>query len=735
MPDTILPCDLTFAEEHEACRALKGSMLRQEVYALDGKGVSCEYPFGHPYTVTEQNFTVRELQSIGDQRHGVFFTHPREVINYHYERNPVDPRISHALTLDVDDFGNVRKEAAVAYGRRQKIVQIDRFGRKRSVDNPELRKLDPRDQAKQTQTHITFTENQFTNSIDRNDGSGDQYVAPQLAGSDTYELTGVRPKYGSERLSFDQWIRNDFAILRCADEIEYESKPDHADHQKRLGEKVRTQYRSDDLSAILPVGDIEPRMLAGETYKLAFTPGLIARTFLREHKNGDSEHLLSDPVSVLSVEADQSAADRGGYVDLDNDGNWWIPSGRTFLSPNPDDTSCQELEFAKDHSFLDRRNRDPFHTDNAPTETTVTYDKHDLLTVETCDPVGNKTAATNDYRVLQPRLVLDPNRNRSEVAFDALGMVVGTAIMGKPEESVGDSLEGFVADLDEQDLQQHLANPHDDPHAILQKATTRLTYDLFAFHRTAESENPQPPVVHTIARETHESELGESEKTKVQLSFSYSDGFGREIQKKVQAESGPAPLRDPAGKIIVDENNQPVFGEDVCEHRWVGSGWTIFNNKGKPVRQFEPFFTDTHCFEFDVQVGVSPVLFYDPVERVIATLHPNSTYEKVVFDPWKQTTYIEQHKSTVSFDALDRPTHQTSPDGSVIHLHYNEARSARFSSTSLVKDLLQVENGMYCCFQEVGMISLVIRWHCGFESSTARSHPESLLTNRGFRWH
>ena len=73
--------------------------------------------------------------------------------------------------------------------------------------------------------------------------------------------------------------------------------------------------------------------------------------------------------------------------------------------------------------------------------------------------------------------------------------------------------------------------------------------------------------------------------------------------------------------------------------RWVGSGWTIFNNKGKPVRQYEPFFSATHAFEFGVQVGVSPVLFYDPAERVIATLHPNHTYEKVVFDPWQQTTY------------------------------------------------------------------------------------------------
>ncbi len=37
--------------------------------------------------------------------------------------------------------------------------------------------------------------------------------------------------------------------------------------------------------------------------------------------------------------------------------------------------------------------------------------------------------------------------------------------------------------------------------------------------------------------------------------------------------------------------------------------------------------------------GVSSVLFYDPVERIVATLHPNHTWEKVVFDPWRQMTY------------------------------------------------------------------------------------------------
>ena len=35
LADTVLPTGLTFDEEREACRALKGMMLRQETYADD----------------------------------------------------------------------------------------------------------------------------------------------------------------------------------------------------------------------------------------------------------------------------------------------------------------------------------------------------------------------------------------------------------------------------------------------------------------------------------------------------------------------------------------------------------------------------------------------------------------------------------------------------------------------------------------------------------------------------
>ncbi|MGH3998194.1 MAG: SpvB/TcaC N-terminal domain-containing protein, partial [Pseudonocardiaceae bacterium] len=328
-------------------------------------------------------------------------------------------------------------------------------------------------------------------------------------------------------------------------------------------------------------------------------------------------------------------ANDGKYVHSEGDANWWIASGRTFFSPASTDTSAQELAYTRPHFFLPHRYRDPFHTNAVSTESFVSYDAYDLLMLETRDALGNvvtvatkddtgNTAIRIDYRVLQPYWVTDPNGNRTAVAFDTLGMVVGTAVMGKPLPAPveGDSLDGFEADLAEAVVIDHLANPLADPQAILRRATTRLVYDLFAYHRTKDQPDPQPAVVYTLARETHDSGPVPAGGLKIQHSFSYSDGFGREIQKKIQAEPGPL-----------------VEGGPTVSPRWVGSGWTVFNNKGKPVRQYEPFFTDTHRFELDVRIGVSPVLFYDPVELVIATLHPNHTWEKVVFDPWRQQTW------------------------------------------------------------------------------------------------
>ena len=113
-------------------------------------------------------------------------------------------------------------------------------------------------------------------------------------------------------------MRDGFALLASAAEIPYEQTADHITTQKRLIEHVRTLYRPDDLGvaqndplALLPLGTLQPLALPGESYKLAFTPGLLAEVFQR---NGQA--LLPNPADVLGG----PGADRGGYVDLDGNG-------------------------------------------------------------------------------------------------------------------------------------------------------------------------------------------------------------------------------------------------------------------------------------------------------------------------------------------------------------------------------------------------------------------------------
>ena len=636
LPDTIFPDSLSPQEEREACRALKGAMLRQEIYAEDappGSSAATIQRSLTPYTVSEQNYTIEAVQPVGPNRHAVFFTHPRETITYHYERNPSDPRVGHEVVLKVDDFGNVERSMSIGYPRRNVPGRL-----------PE-----------QAQTHMTLTVNRVANEPSQ----PDWYRVGLPVETRTFEITKP-PQAGGDR-TLPWSLLSDLSetlfpsgqdVPPAAQTIPYEDWNWRANwnaaaelggagvSKLRLIEHVRTRYRPNDLGqsrndvdALLPLDAIESLALPGESYKLAFTPGLLANVYGRGATN-----FIPTPDNLLGA----VGADKGGYVDLDGDGHWWIPSGRTFYHPTTGASSVAELNEATDHFFLPRRIRDPFLN-----EATVNYHGgYDLLVNETRDAVGNTVVANNDYRVLQPALITDPNGNRSEAAFDALGLVVATAVMGKTTENLGDSLANFSRDEANPTLIQlraFVVEPRSEVPDRLKDATTRILYDLDRFTRCG-----QPAFASTLARETHVNPATQGS-LKVQITFAYSDGFGRQVQSKVQAEEGvayqrqsPAPLPngDVASGQLQLQNGEPQVG--LAQPRWVGTGRTVFNNKGKPIKQYEPFFSSTHLYETEPEVtmtGVTPVLFYDPVERVIATLHPNHTYEKVVFDPWRQITY------------------------------------------------------------------------------------------------
>jgi RHS repeat-associated protein len=274
----------------------------------------------------------------------------------------------------------------------------------------------------------------------------------------------------------------------------------------------------------------------------------------------------------------------GRYVS--HEGSWW--------------TRSELATFDDDQFFLPVTVDDPFGN-----PTSIVYDADRLLVVKVTDAVGNEVHAEHDYRTLQPMLVTDPNGNRSFAAYDGLGRVTAVAIAGKDGET----------DPDKQG--DTLNNPT----------------QWFEYHPDAWLANQTPVFVHAFAREQY---FPVDSNAPIQESVTYTDGAGNVLMEKVLAEPGLAPKRDGNGDLVFD-NGELVFEDTSPNPRWVGTGRTVLDNKGNPVKQYEPFFSDRSDWETEeelVHFGVTPILHYDPLGRLVRTDHPDGTLERVVFTPW-----------------------------------------------------------------------------------------------------
>lgn len=273
----------------------------------------------------------------------------------------------------------------------------------------------------------------------------------------------------------------------------------------------------------------------------------------------------------------------GGYA-LRSDGNWWLAGGRHVYASDAVDHFCLPVGVL----------------DSFAKQTAITYDSYDLLLASVTDSLGNTVSAQNDYRTLSPVQMTDPNGNRTAVETDALGIVIKTAVMGKVGANEGDTLS--------------------DP-------TSRMEYGFATFNATT-GHVIQPSWVRSYSRETHANP-----NTRWLQKVEYSDGHGRVQLTKAQAEPG-------LYKVL--ENGTVVEKNSGTALRWVGTGRTVLNNKGNPVKQYEPYFSLTDAWENEpeiVETGVTPVLYYDALSRLIRTDFPDGTYSKVEFTAWEQQSF------------------------------------------------------------------------------------------------
>jgi RHS repeat-associated protein len=585
-----------------ALRSLRGSVLRTELYGLDGSPNSDK-----PYTVTESLYDAREIEANDpdvENRLRIFFPFQIATRTTQWERGS-DPMTQCSFTIGYDDYGLPQSQLAIAVLRgRNPLGNLEAAG----------------------ELYLsTYSRTEYARRDD-----DQQFIVDRAARNTSYEV-------------LNDGRQNIFAMR---DAVAGGSA------QLRLIGHARNYYDGDAFVG-LPPGSIGEFGALVRSESLTFTDDFLKATF-------DQADVLSvsplpcylNAASPVKWTAEYPAEFQAllpplaGFVHYGDGDIPGSPGGYFVITQRHSYDFHDPSQTARGLPLI---TRDPLGAD-----TQIAYDSFALLPVQATDPVGLITQAQYDYRVLQARQITDPNGNVSEFRFSPAGLLTSQFVRGKNGEGDG-------------------ANP-----------SVRMEYDLLAF-----ANRGQPISARTIRRVHHDSEadVPAAERDATIESVEYSDGFGRLLQKRAQAED--TLFGDPifGNGILTADQSAPIApanghtrqaGDPV---NVVVSGWQVYDNKGRVVEKYEPFFAQGWDFSApaDSQLGQKAVMFYDPRGQVIRTLNPDGSEQLVVFgvpiDVTDPSNYTPTAWEAYTYDANDNAGRTHGNVASGYRSHWNTPAS------------------------------------------------------------
>ena len=316
-------------------------------------------------------------------------------------------------------------------------------------------------------------------------------------------------------------------------------------------------------------------------------------------------------------------------------------------------------------------------------DTTTAWDQYDLLPSLVTDPVGLQTSATYDYRVLKPEQVTDANRNVTQVGYTPLGLTAWIARLGKDGQQQGDTVQQpgqtFTYDL----------TAFDDSTAVRQPLSVTTTrridhrWTLVDQENAARAAAGQPPLTDAEIAEM----FGPDEPDDHFIhTVEFSDGFGRLLQTRTQADDLALPDVGLPDDLTAATSVVTAVGAAADSPRVVVGGWKAYDNKGRPIVTYEPFFDAGYTYQPSEAIPLDTLAavqqHYDPRGRPTATVAADGSQTRVVYGipanpaypsavtptPWETYTYDANDNAgrthpTVSLDILG---HWDTPSSTVL---------------------------------------------------------------------
>jgi RHS repeat-associated protein len=556
---------LNGGDRRDGLRSLRGTVLRTELYALDGSTFQ-----DRPYTVTESVYGVREEDSPAPGQHRIFFPFQVGQRTTQWERS-TDGLSRFSFLGNYDAYGQTCASVNIAVPRGQDFRQPS------PSTQPYLT----------TQTRTLYAQ--------RDDATA--YIVNRAASMSSFEVTAA-----------DQVIAGTIppdaipAVVDLAAAL-LNAAPDPA----HLIAQTLNYYDGAAFQG-LPFQRIGLYGALARTETLALTQAVLDDCY---RTGANVLNPPEEPPYLLSSGTPQWTADYPPAFQTA------LPSlaGYVFHTGAAGDPGVRGFYVAAEQRQYDFQQAATgkglvvAHRDPLGHVTTIIYDMpYSFLPVQVKDAANLPTEASYNYRLLKPAVVTDPNGNRRTVTYTPHGLVATLAVMGKTTETVGDT-------------------------AAVPGAT--YTCDFLAFLNRG-----QPVSVHTTRRVYHVNDPAGSAPLPNQTieSSDYSDGFGRMVQSRAQAED--ITFGDPVfgdGLIAPDQSTAP--GDTLGRQRAAGSplnvvvsGSQVYDNKGRVVEKYEPFFSTgwDYAAAGSAQLGAKVTIYYDARGLATRTVHPDGSEDRVV---------------------------------------------------------------------------------------------------------
>ncbi|WP_038251161.1 SpvB/TcaC N-terminal domain-containing protein [Xenorhabdus nematophila] len=629
-------------------RALKGQLLRSELYGLDNNSQE-----SIPYTVSEHRPQVRRFPAEGNQF--IYWTSVLESRQYHYERISRDPQCNQSVTLKTDKYGHPLQQISIQYPRRP-LSDIQHAYPKTLPANL------PKD-SDDKQQHVLRLNHQLSNWYHLVDTEYRVLGLPHETRQDAFIYNeNETPANGFTLEKVNELLKSD------------KSSPEY------LGQQ-RTFYT--DGSGKKPIAKPTPQALVAFTETAIFTKSQLSSVFDGKMTEQERNDLLKqggyqkgnivcfDTKKKDKKNSPEIWVARQGYTNYGGSEQFWRP-------------------MTQRNSLLTGQYR-------------LTWDPHYCVITKTKDAAGLTTRVKKyDWRFLLPVHLVDINDNHHFVTLDTLGRFITqrfwgteegkTAGYSEPQDAPFPTSEQPASDCDTT-IKQLVVQGKPLPVANYQlyypaswmlslknkKVTSLLnssdwqaldkqtisTEDGYirtlSLHRWIEKQlnhtilkaqlnqlSRLPPHSLTLITDRYDSDS----RQQIHQQVIFSDGFGRPLQSAMRHEEGEAWQRTSDGKLIAKL--------EKTKYRWAVTGRTEYDNKGQVIRSYQPYYLDNWRYVTDDSTrknAYADTHYYDPVGREISVKTAKDWLRRVQYYPW--FTVSEDENDTAA--EIAEKTSKTTP--------------------------------------------------------------------------